>query len=147
LTLALGIGANTAMFSVIHAVLLQPLPYPSDRLVRFIEHRPPDDTHALGYPQQLVNVRTTDLPALRFQATTLSHIGVYAGTIMTLTGLDEPIRLHATRLSPAVLAMLGVHPRIGRTFEPREETPGEDAVVVLSHTAWQRYFGEAPRAV
>jgi putative ABC transport system permease protein len=58
-----------------------------------------------------------------------------------LTGLGEPIRVHATRLSPAVIAMLGVHAQIGRTFDTQEETPGKDAVVVLSHLAWQRYFG------
>jgi len=142
LTLALGIGATTAMFSVINAVLLRPLPYPnSDRLVRFIEHRPPDARNAIGYPQQLASVQTTDLPAFRAEATTLSHVGVYVGTAMMWTGHGEPIRLQATRLSPSILAMLGVRPRIGRTFELREETPGTDAAVILSHAVWQQYFG------
>jgi putative ABC transport system permease protein len=61
-----------------------------------------------------------------------------------LTSGDEAIPLSATRLSPSVFAMLGVRPRIGRTFEAREETPGADAVVVLSHRAWRRYFGGMP---
>ena len=142
LTLALGIGANTAIFSVVNAVLLRPLPFPdSNRLVRFIEHRPPDAGNALGYPQQLISVQSTDLPALRSQATTLSHVGVYVGTTLMLTGRNEPIRLQATRLSPSVFSMLGVRPRIGRTFERQEEMTGADAVVVLSQAAWQRYFG------
>src|SRR2546425_11698873 len=142
LTLALGIGATTAMFSVINAVLLRPLPYPnSDRLVRFIEHRPPDARNAIGYPQQLASIQMTDLPAFRAEATTLSHVGVYVETSMMWTGHGEPIRLQATRPSPSIFAMLAVRPRIGRTFDPREETPGADAFVILIHAVWQQYFG------
>src|SRR5205807_2134707 len=140
LTLALGVGANTAIFSAVHAILWRPLPYAgSDRLVRFIEHRPPDDMNALGYPRQLASVWTSDLAAVRLQATMLSHIGVYVGAPLMLTGLGgDPIRVHATRLSPAVFAMLGAHTQLGRTFDSQEETPGLDGVVVLSHLTWHR---------
>jgi putative ABC transport system permease protein len=144
LSLALGIGGNTAIFSVVSAVLLRPLPYPeSDRLVRFIEYRPADAGSELGYPQQLASIPVAELANIRTQATTLSHLGVYASTMMMLTGRDEPLRLHVTRVSPATLEMLGVRPRIGRSFEPREESPGADGFATLSHDAWQRYFGGA----
>jgi len=148
LSLALGIGATAAIFSVLVAVLLRPLPFDdSDRMVRILEHRPADAGRELGYPQQVASVGVSDLPALRSQATTLSHIGGYAGTTMTLTTGDGPIRVPVTRVSPSVLAMLGFAPRLGRLFEPREETAGLDSSVILSHTAWQRYFGSAPDVV
>ena len=144
LSLALGIGGNTAIFSVVQAVLLRPLPYPeSDRLVQFIENRPAEASNELGYPQQLATIPIADLPGFRTRATTLSHVGVHASRLMMLTGRDEPVRLHVTRVSPAVLEMLGVPPRIGRPFDPREEAPGAGGFAILSHGAWQQYFGGA----
>jgi hypothetical protein len=125
LSLALGIGGNTAIFSAVYAVLLRPLPYPeSDRLVHFIEYRPAEASSELGYPQQLASIPIAELVAVRARATTLSHVGLYASSMMMLTGRDEPVRLQVTRISPAVLEMLGARPRIGRLFDPRAETPG-----------------------
>ena len=144
LTLALGIGASTAVFSVVNAVLLRPLPYPeSDRLVRVIEHLP-IGAESLGYPQRLATIRTTDMPTFRSQVTTLSHVGTYEAASMILVGRGDPLRVDVTRLSPAVVAMLGVPASLGRTFDEAEERAGSDAVVVLGHAIWQRYFGSSP---
>jgi putative ABC transport system permease protein len=129
------------MFSAVNAVLLRPLPYPeSDRLVRFIEYRPADASGEPGYPQQLASIPIAALAAVRTQATTLSHVGAYASSMMMLTGREEPVRLQVTRSSPAVLEMLGARPRIGRLFDPDTETPGSDGLAILSDGAWQQYF-------
>jgi putative ABC transport system permease protein len=147
LTLALGIGANTAVFTVVHAVLLKPLPYPdSDRLVRFVEIAPPAD----GSPAAVrrpVSLTLSDLGSFRDQARSLSHAGVYTPLTAMLTGRSDALRVPIVRLSPAVLSMLRVRPAIGRIFESREETPGADSVVVLSHRFWQRQFAASPDAI
>jgi predicted permease len=141
-TLALGIGSTTAIFSVVEAVLLRPLPYPdADRLVRIIE-RSPERTAQVGYQESLATIWTRDLPVLRAQVPTLSHIGVYtnaAATVVIDSGVS--LRLDATRLSPSVFEMLGVRPALGRIFVTAEETPAADPVLVLSYTTWQQYFG------
>ena len=143
LTLALGIGATTAVFSVVNAVLLRPLPYKdSASLVRILERVPAADGSAAP-SLRAVGLLLSELVSLRSQARTLSHLGGYATTTLLMTGRDETLRIEATRLSPAVFAMLGARPLIGRTFDPGEETPGEDAVVVLSYASWQRYFAGA----
>jgi predicted permease len=144
LTLALGIGANTAIFSVVNGVLLRPLPYKDpQRLVRIVENISAGDT-SIGPRRRAVGLNLAELVTFRSKATTLSHAGVYVESTMTLAGRDESIRLTAIRLSPAFFSMLGVSPLRGRTFESREETPGADGVVVLSYSTWQRYFGGAP---
>jgi putative ABC transport system permease protein len=143
LTLALGIGATTAIFSVVNAVLLRPLPYKdSERLVRILEHVPATDGSAAP-SRRAVGFLLSELIAIRSQAATLSHLGGYVGSTLLLTGRDETIRLEAARLSPAVFAMLGTQPLIGRTFDAAEETPGQDSVAVLSYASWQRYFAGA----
>jgi putative ABC transport system permease protein len=141
-TLALGIGSTTAIFSVVEAVLLRPLPYPeADRLVRIIE-RPAQQANEIGYQQSLAAVWTRDVPLLRAQAPTLSHIGVYSTvTVNVVTGPDNSLRLQGTRLSPAVFEMLGARPALGRIFLPTEEVPSAEPVVVLSYALWQRDFG------
>jgi len=139
-TLALGIGANTAIFSVVNAVLLRPLPYDrSDRLVRITEHQVSADTGAPVAPRIVINPQQLD--ALR-AARTLSHVGMYAGRPFSMTVVSDegPHRLAGERVSPEVLSMLGVRPLLGRTFEPHEEKPGSNAVAVLSYGAWQREF-------
>ena len=141
-TLALGIGSTTAIFSVLEAVLLRPLPYPeADRLVRLIE-RPAEQRNAVGYQQSLAAVWTRDLPVLRAQVPTLSHIGVYAGVTATvMIDSDNSLRLDGTRLSPAVFEMLGARPALGRIFLPTEEASSTEPVVVLSYSLWRRHFG------
>jgi putative ABC transport system permease protein len=144
-TLALGIGSTTAIFSVVEAVLLRPLPYPeSDRLVRIIE-QPAEPANDIGYQQSLAAVWTRDLPALRAQVPTLSHVGVYSTMTATVSvDPDDALRLEGTRLSPAVFEMLGARPALGRIFLPTEEAPATEPVVVLSYPMWQRHFAGRP---
>lgn len=142
ITLALGIGSTTAIFSVVEAVLLRPLPYPeSDRIVRLIERRA-EPANEIGYQQSLAAIWTRDLATLRAATPTLSHVGAYSSATATvLIDHDNPLRLEGTRLSPAVLDMLGAQPAIGRIFLPTEETASTEPVVILSHEMWQRFFG------
>ena len=141
-TLALGIGATTAIFSVLNAVLLQPLPYANpDNLVRIFRNVPVV-AGSTGATVRRASLGTGNLEAVRSQTQTLSHVGML-GTYATMwrIGRDETSRLQGYRVSPAMLSMLGTQPFIGRTFEAREETPGAGSVAILSYGAWQRHFG------
>lgn len=141
-TLALGIGSTTAMFSVVEGVLMRPLPYPqSDRIVRIVERRA-DEPNEIGYQQSLAAIWTRDLPLLRAQVPSLSLIGVYSSVAATV-GIEanDPMRLDGSRLSPAVLEMLNTQPAIGRIFLPTEEAPAAEPVIILSHSIWQRFYG------
>ncbi len=133
LTLALGIGSNTVIFSVIHAVLLKPLPYPdSERLVWLAERGPNWDGGSISYPN------FTDW---RAQQTVFEHIGVYNWNNFVLTGREEPVQLRGARMSADGFAALKVQPVIGRTFAEDEDRPGAPPVVLLSHSLWQTRFG------
>ncbi|NIP60700.1 MAG: hypothetical protein GWM92_19990, partial [Gemmatimonadetes bacterium] len=137
LTLALGIGANTAIFSVVNGVLLQPLPYPdSDELVAvwadYTERGGPE-AEWFSYP---------DFADLRDQASTLSALAVYDGWGPTLTGSGETERLQGAQVSHGMFGrVLGISPDLGRSFEASEDEPGAEPVVLLSHGLWIRRFG------
>jgi predicted permease len=147
LTLALGIGANTAIFSVVHAVLLRPLPYAnSGRVVRVSEDVPPRAGSA-GGPRRTAPVAVADVAALRSATTTLSHVGVHLPAIRTLTGAGDPVRLVGAKVSPDIFPMLDAHPLMGRTFDAHEDSSTADPVVVLSYGTWRRQFGGDPRAI
>ena len=147
LTLALGIGANTAVFSVVNAVLLRSLPYKDpDRLVR-IFGSVPAGAGMNGPSRRVPGVRVSDLAELRAQTTSLSDVVFYVGTSATLTGLDEARKLDGIRIAPEAFPMLGAVPLIGRAFEPREAAAGADGVVILSFTTWQRYFNGATQVL
>jgi putative ABC transport system permease protein len=144
IVLALGIGANTAIFSVVHTVLLTPLPYHNaDRFVRLMEQ--PDSTDSPS--RRFAGVTRSELDTLRSRARTVSHLGVYVPTTMTLSGPGEAAHVDGIKISPTVFAMLGETPRIGRTFEPGEEAHGSDQVVILSDTMWQRHCGGDPNVL
>jgi putative ABC transport system permease protein len=124
LTLALGIGANTAIFSLVSGILLRPLPYPN--------------------PQQLVSV-TGAYPkgafvAMREQIRTMDVATYSEGHEVNLTGHGEPVRLACTALSAELLSILGARPELGRTFYPGEDLPGQDNYVILSHALWEKQF-------
>jgi predicted permease len=143
LTLALGIGANTAIFSVVNSVILQPLPYQEAHDLVRISEATTAVQGPVGVPQLQGGLNALELEAVRAQTQTLTHVGIYRDAAVTLTGENETTRLQGTRLSPAVLTSLGVQPLFGRTFDLREEN---DSLVLLSHATWQRYFG-ADRAI
>jgi putative ABC transport system permease protein len=143
-TLALGIGANTAIFSAVNSVLLRPLPYEgSESLVRIAEHLAPTQTGAPLAPRVLIT--GPELEALQSMRT-LSDVGRYGGRpfSMTLNLPEGGVRLTGEQVSTAVFPMLGARPILGRVFEDHEMTPGSDAVVILSHSAWLRYFAARP---
>ncbi len=147
MTLALGIGANTAIFSVIGAVLLRPLPYRNaDRLVQVFTP-PPDIPGGASFPRSARSFRQPQFDALRSSTRTLEFMAGYIITSTTLTGQGDAVRLSGLQTTAALFPLLGVQPLLGRTFESREESAGADAVVVLSHEAWRRYFNSDPAVV
>ena len=136
LTLALGIGATTAIFSVVNAVLIRPLPYPdADRLVRLASH-PPSGVR----PAPRMNLRPGELAELRQRSTTLAHAGISTLSFMSMTTAAGTIRLEGARVSPAIFHMRGVVPVLGRVFDVEAERPGADDVIILSEQTWRRYF-------
>jgi predicted permease len=133
LTLALGIGANTAIFSVVDAVLLRPLAYPdSGELVSLSERGPDWSGGSISYPN------FTDW---RNQQSVFERFGVYSGNNFTLTGAGEPVRLAGALVSADVFAALLTQPEIGRVFREDEDKPGAAPVALISHALWQNRFG------
>jgi len=133
LTLALGIGANTAIFSVVDAVLLRPLAYPdSGQLVWLCERGPDWSGGSISYPN------FTDW---RNQQSVFERFGVYTGNNFTLTDAGEPVRLAGAMMSADVFAALRTQPEIGRVFREDEDKPGASPVVMISHALWQNRFG------
>ena len=135
IALALGIGANSAIFSVVNTVLLRPLPYREpERLVMVWE-----DNSKIGYPH--------DTPAAanyidwRDQNQVFEGMAATADVSFNLTGAGDPERFDGKRVSANFFKLLGVEPQLGRTFLPEEDVPGANKVVVLSHGLWQRRFG------
>jgi len=131
LTLALGIGANSAIFSLVNGILLMPLPYPEpDRLVSITG----------AYPQGA-------LVAMRDELHTMD-VGAYAeGHEFNLTGRGEAVRLTATLVSAELFSVLNAQPELGRVFERGEDIPGKDNYVLLSHALWQQQFQGDPSII
>ena len=133
LALALGIGANTAIFSVVDAVLLRPLPYPeSDRLVFLNETSKSMDEISISYPN------FTDW---RNQNHVFEKIGVYNRGSYNLTGVGEAERIITAQISADAFAALRVNPILGRLYTNDEDKPGAAPVAILSYDLWQRRFG------
>lgn len=141
LAFALGIGANTAVFSVVNAVLLEPLPFAEpERLVVLWEQemgtgRPPEETSGATFQDW------------REQSQSFEELAAWLYWGYALTGAGEPEEIDAIRASANLFRLLGVEPMLGRTFRPEEEQLGNHRVVVLSHGLWQRRFGGAPGMV
>lgn len=133
LTLAMGIGANSAIFSVINAVLLRPLAFHEpDRIIKIWESKPEGFTGTASVP---------NLVDWREQNDVFTHIAAYQFANFSLQGQDHPERVRGLSVTPDLFDVLGVPPQIGRTFSPEEEQAGSHRVVVLSHRLWQRNFG------
>ena len=144
-TLGLGIGANTAIFSIVNAVLLRPLPYTNaDRIVRIVQNNPGAEN---VQERRVAALNQEHFLQWRARTRTLSHLAVFERQSMTLTARTESARLSGAQVSPALFPMLGASPEIGRGFDDPDEQPGGRAVVVLSHLMWQRYFGLDPGIV
>jgi len=136
LTLALGIGASTAIFSVVNGVLLRPLPYPEpDALVRVHEIVP-------QYGQ--FSVAPANLLDWRQQNTVFEHIAGFNGDRATYIGDSGPVMLTGASVSWDMFDLLRVSPALGRSFRAEEDAPGKNTVIVISHGFWQRVFGQDP---
>jgi putative ABC transport system permease protein len=142
-TLALGIGANTTMFSVVNATLLQPVAYPDpDRLVTIWKQRvaDPEDFNIVSKPNYIGWLERSR----SFEAIALFDS---AGRGYNLTGTGEAEQVPGLRVTASFFPVLAVPPMLGRTFLPEEETAGHDRVVVLSHGLWTRRYGADPAIV
>src|SRR6266478_1868353 len=138
-TLALGIGANTAIFSVVNAVLLRPLPYPNaDRLVAISENSLKDSDISVAYPDYL---------DWRAQQSVFEEMSARMPTGGVITGAHEPERVIGRLVTPSFFPTLGVQPMLGRGFTEAENNPGAPPVMVIGHGLWQRQFGGASDAI
>jgi putative ABC transport system permease protein len=141
LTLALGIGASTTVFSVVNAILLKPLPYPGVERVVFPWRVPPPS----------INVGFSEIPwgrveflTFAHQSQAFEHLGAFLGAAFNLTGAGEPARFDGARVSAGFFPVLGVAPQLGRVFRPDEDQPGHELEVVLSDRLWRDRFGADP---
>jgi predicted permease len=142
-TLALGIGANTAIFSVVRGILLRPLPYrDASSLVQVWE-----TAERQGVPDNEIPFSPPVFRDWREQSRTLDGMAAYTDWTFNLTGGEAPERLPAALVSASFFRLLGVAPVAGRTFAEGEDSPGRDAVAVISSNFWARRFGRDPRAV
>ena len=138
-TLALGIGANTALFSVVDGVLLNPLPYTQpDRIVAVYTHTRTFNHSSISYPNFLDWVR---------ENRSFSGLAAFREDDMNITGVGEPERLRTEMISANFFAVLGVKPVVGRTFFAKEDQIGAAPVVLLSEGLWKRKFGGSADAV
>jgi putative ABC transport system permease protein len=136
LTLALGIGANTALFSVVNGVLLHPLPYPEpEQLVRLHESKPSFETGSISYP----NFRDWQKENKTFSAMAISR-----GNSFALSGIGEAEQVNAELISSDFFSLLGVKPVVGRVFAPGEDEIGAAPVAIISVSLWERKFSSSP---
>jgi predicted permease len=141
LTLALGIGANTAIFSVVQGILLKPLPYPRSHQLVTIDHSAPG-----------VNLPSAGAaPFLYFtyreQGRTFQDVGLWNTGTVSLTGLGEPEEVQTLFVTDAVLSLLGVQPQLGRLFSRADAAPGAPETVVLTSGYWRSKFGGEPSVI
>ena len=138
LTLAIGIGASTATFSVVDTVLLQPLPYQQpERLVQVTETLPGMSTDEVG-------VAAGEYQDYRDRNHSFSQAAAYESAGFNLTGAGQPLRINAASVSASVFPLLGVSPELGRAFTAEEDRYGAGNVVVLSHALWEHEYGRDP---
>jgi putative ABC transport system permease protein len=137
LTLALGVGANTAIFSVVNAVLLRPLPYPDpDRLAVIWEN-------ISNYPGAVCPVTGPDFQDWQVRNLSFEGMAAILMSSKTMTGAGEPVQLRGEEVSPGVFGVLGVQPLLGRTFAPDEGAGGHSKAVILSYASWRDILGGA----
>ena len=133
--LAIGIGATTALFSVVHALLIRPLPYPNaDSLVVMWEHNLPRNR-----PRNVIS--PANFLAWRERSRSFERMAVFTQNRATLTNAGEPQELATIIVSANIFEVLGVSPALGRGFAAGEDRPDAERTMVLSHAAWLRQFG------
>jgi len=149
LTLSAGIGATTAMFSVVEGVLLRPLPYERpEELVHIWQTYPEWRTHGqLAARWNRNEVSYPDFRRLHERQTVFDDVALYGYTTTTLTGLDTPERVYAGIASPSLFSLLGFHPELGRFFLPEEVGRGAPRVAILSFEFWAERFGSDPNVL
>jgi putative ABC transport system permease protein len=139
LTLAIGIGANTAIFSFVDSALLKPLPYAdADRIVRVLE-KPP------GFPRN--GIATLNFLDWKNQNSVFDYMAPQSGGPLTLTGFGEPVQLRGARVGAHYFNIFGIKAVLGRTFAPDEDQRGKEKVAVLSHVTWVSQFGADPKLI
>ncbi len=147
LTLGLGIGANTTIFSLVNAVLLSPLPYPNPEQIVSVFREDPEVTGRHPSPGNIAGLFAVPY-AVFLDWTARSHVfqgtGAYAGSRFTLTGGESPVALRGLLSTSGVFSTLGTRAALGRTLVPADDQVGAAAVAVLSHGLWQRRFGADP---
>src|SRR5688572_19697563 len=137
LTLAIGIGANTAVFSVVNGVLIKPLPYPHSEELVGVWHSAP----GVGFKDGGVNVSPTMFFSYREEGRVFQHVGIWSRGGVTVTGFSEPEQVRSLFVTHGVLDAVGVAPAVGRWFSREDDTPGTPETVLLTHGYWQRRFG------
>jgi putative ABC transport system permease protein len=140
-SLAIGIGANSAIFSVVNALMLKPLPYPDPDRLAVLWLRSPGINIPQDWPSpgQFIDVRTENR--------SFEEMSISQGRSGTLLGRDQPERVEALRTSSSLFHLLGATPLYGRLLLPEDDTPGKAPVVILSHAFWKRLFSSDPNVV
>ena len=141
ITLAVAVGANTVVFSVVEGVLIKPLPYPD-----------PEKLIGVWYSAPGVGIKDANMPAFlyfiaREQNKTLEDIGVYNGDSLNVTGIGEPEHVNGLDVTSGTLPILRVMPALGRVFTRSDDSPGAPETVMLSYGYWRRKFGADPAAI
>ena len=136
-TLALGIGANSAIFSVVHGVLLESLPFRDPDRLQHVRMVYPDGTRYLS-------LSAPDFMSVREENRVFEQVDAFVTGTYTLLGVGEPREVRRTSVSDGLIPMLGVRVGIGRAFAPEENQPGRNGVTILDHGFWQREFGSDP---
>src|SRR5918912_515894 len=136
--LALGVGANSAIFSVVNAVVLRPLPYRDpERLVALWV-----GLNQKGFEE--MEVSAPEFTDFRTRSSVFEKVAAYSAGGFNMTGAGEPERIQGLNATADLLPLLGVAPLKGRAFNEEEDRPGSDGVVVISYSLWQRRFGGDP---
>jgi putative ABC transport system permease protein len=144
LSLALGVGANTAVFSVVNGLLLQPLPYPESEQIVHVWHTPPQQSFP-GLDR--FSVSPANYIDWKAQSTAFEQMAVYTDTRFSLSTSNDPLPLIGAVVSSDFFSVLRSNAMLGRTFTPDEERPGREQVVVIGHGLWQRAFGASPNTI
>jgi predicted permease len=141
ITLALGIGANTAIFSLVNGLLLRPLPYRDSERLTIIWTHSPGANVLQDWPSP------AQFDAVKSQATVFEEIALAQGGNVILNDKGSPDRLGTVRASSAMFSLLGVQPILGRAFLPEDDVPGKTPAVILSHGLWRQRFGADPNVI